>query len=598
MLRPATPLSVVLFIAFAFQLLATISAPIIKAIPLGDNAGTTFGVFGTCTGDKCSPFGLGYDASPNSTCIERNWKLWLTLADSANDFSFKNAGTRHTLSTILILHPVAALFTLVCFCLAVAAHFHGPSHSQKYLLGLVILMLPTFLISLLAFVIDLVLFLPHAGWGSWIMLGATVLIFICGILTCAMRRTLISRKESKKRIAENAEMNGENFYGQQRAASPPPLSQQPTASMVNGAPGADKLPGFAVYDTKSRISGDDDRTPLNASTSRTATGISANSGKTPTSDDGLERYGRGGGMPRGRGRGGYGTPPRDEYGNPLPPMGYGQPGNPGDYMGRPSQDSQRSRGRGGYPPRGGNPRGGPMRGRGGPPRGRGGPMRGGPMGPMRGGPMGGPMNDRGGPMGVAYGGSGSEYGQAYGEPDCGQPRGQDYGQAYGEPTPYGQGPFGRDPSPGLPSAPGYGRQRSPGPPSAPGYGRQQSPGPPSNPGARQPSPGPPSAPGYAIPYGAAYTQRESLARAESPPPLPNDHPIHPEQPMPPDPSTIGQAVEMDHLTGSPANTPGFIPPPHPFRDSDSDVQGMVGMQQGRAAEPMSPSSLYSSQRTE
>jgi len=101
-------------------------------------------------------------------------------------------------------------------------------------------------------------------------------------------------------------------------------------------------------------------------------------------------------------------------------------------------------------------------------------------------------------------------------------------------------------------------------------------------------------------YGAAYSggatsggspPRASLARAESPPPLPFQE----------DMSMIGQAVEMDHMTGSPANTPGFIPPPHPFRDSDSDVQGLVGMQQARsspAPAPLSPTSQYSSsQRT-
>jgi hypothetical protein len=439
-------------------------------------------------------------------------------------------------------------------------------------------MIPTFLISLLAFVIDLILFLPNAAWGAWITLGATVLIFVSGVFGCAMRRTTRSRKEQRKRIAENAEMSGENFYGRQRADSPPPLPQPPVP-MVNGAPGADKLPGFAVYDSKSAISNDDDRTPLN--NSRTATGVSGGSSQPAGSEDGMERYGRGGSSLRGRGgRPGY-NGPRDEFGNPLPPAGFGPDPVPmqGDYMRRPSQDSQRSnrsRGsRGGY-----GPRGGMVRGRGGPPRGRGGPMRGGPMGPQRGGPMGG----RGGGMGMAYGGGPGPdqgYGQAYVEPAYGPPQGQGYGQAYGGPSPYAQG-----------------RQQSPGPPSAPGYGRQPSPGPPSNPGMRNRSPGPPSAPGgYAVPYGAAYAQSrpESLARADSPPPLPtHDMPGD----MPPDLSSIGQAVEMNHLTGSPANTPGFVPPPHPFRDDDSEVQGLVGMQQARQEPPMSPTSLYSTQRTE
>jgi hypothetical protein len=62
MLRPATPLSVLLFCAFALLLLATLSTPIIKAIPLGSFKGVNFGVFGLCNGDDCTPFKIGYNA--------------------------------------------------------------------------------------------------------------------------------------------------------------------------------------------------------------------------------------------------------------------------------------------------------------------------------------------------------------------------------------------------------------------------------------------------------------------------------------------------------------------------------------------------------
>ena len=60
MLRPATPLSVLLFIAFAFLLVASISTPIVKAIPLGTYNGVDFGVFGYCQGNKCSSIKIGY----------------------------------------------------------------------------------------------------------------------------------------------------------------------------------------------------------------------------------------------------------------------------------------------------------------------------------------------------------------------------------------------------------------------------------------------------------------------------------------------------------------------------------------------------------
>lgn len=61
MLRPATPLSALLFVAFALLLLSVLSTPIIKAIPLCTFDGVSFGVFGYCNGDSCSKIEIGYD---------------------------------------------------------------------------------------------------------------------------------------------------------------------------------------------------------------------------------------------------------------------------------------------------------------------------------------------------------------------------------------------------------------------------------------------------------------------------------------------------------------------------------------------------------
>ncbi|MCJ1305783.1 regulator of ime2 [Hypocenomyce scalaris] len=171
------------------------------------------------------------------------------------------------------------------------------------------------------------------------------------------------------------------------------------------------------------------------------------------------------------------------------------------------------------------------------------------------------------------------------------------------PAPYGPpADYGRRQSPGPPSAPGYGRRPSPGPPSAPGYGRRQSPGPPSAPGyGRRQSPGSPSSPG-----GYGYGER-----GPSPGP-PGMQRYRSDSLPPPVPATylgeapgIGQAIEMDATTGSPSQTPGWGPGTQ-LRDSDSDVQGLVGLQQGlqqqRGASPLrheplhkSPSSTYSTQ---
>jgi hypothetical protein len=60
MLRPATPLAIIFFLAFVLLLLSTISTPIIKAIPLGSYQGYDFGVFGWCNGNGCEGPRIGY----------------------------------------------------------------------------------------------------------------------------------------------------------------------------------------------------------------------------------------------------------------------------------------------------------------------------------------------------------------------------------------------------------------------------------------------------------------------------------------------------------------------------------------------------------
>lgn len=330
--------------------------------------------------------------------------------DKGGPGSFKSSSfnlpssTRMSLSSILIVHPVAAFLTLVCFGMAAAAHFHAPSHSPRFLLALLILLLPTLLVSLLAFLVDVLLFAPHMQWGSWIVLAATILIVTCGILTCAMRRTLVSRKARKRRIAENAEMSGENYYNRQNAAaaaaglapsSPPPSNYK--EPMLMNTSTTESVPTFASFRT---AASDDEQLPLNPS-------MSPLHDSTPTlpsiSDHGYNPQRRGNDQPPMDG-------PQDAAGNAMLPRG---PHGPGPGRGGPPGFGPRGRGR--YPQRGGYGRGGPYGGsRRPPPNGRGGYM-----GPMSGGPPGGPMGrgPRGPPMGMGYGpGPG---GPGYGPPPPG-----------------------------------------------------------------------------------------------------------------------------------------------------------------------------------
>jgi hypothetical protein len=464
-----------------------------------------------------------------------------SLYNNAQDATFDlPSTTRKTLSAILVIHPIAALFTLVMLILAASAHLHSPSHSPRYLLGIFILSILTLILALLSFLIDVLLFVPHMAWGSYVVLAATILIAASGIVSCAMRRTLVSRKARKRRIAENAEMNGENFYNRQGGG---PVA--PTISNTSG-PGADKMPTFAAFEMPKREESDE-RIPL---TTRTPSETSPSNVPAVTGMN--DRYG---------------GPPRDQYGNPVmpPPGAYGgsrsrDPSTDPPLNRQYSDTSMNSRGRG-MPPGGFRGRGYPMNGRGGygaPPRGyfngpRGGygPQRGGyngPAGPYRGPPPGG-MND--GMMAAGAVGAGAMMRGGGG-------RGRGAPPGYGPARSYDRGQ--------SPAYDGYGRR--PSPPDA--YGRDMSPAPPA---AGQYAPYNPNEP------------RDSLPRAESPPPLPG---LGHEE-------VVGQAVEMDATTGSPSIPPQGFGQFGQLRDSDADVAGMVGLQQqglGRQT-VMSESSRYS-----
>ncbi|TID17149.1 pali-domain-containing protein [Venturia nashicola] len=373
MLRPATPLAVLFFAAFVLLLLSTLSTPLIKGIPLASFNGHDFGVWGYCNGANCTKIEVGYDTD--------------NFLNSTDNFSLPSS-TRHSVSYILIIHPVAALLALICFSLAVAAHFHSPAHSPRFLLALFILTIPTLLASLLAFLVDILLFIPHVSWGGWIVLASTILVIAASLVTCGMRRTLVSRKARRKRIQENAEMSGENYFNKReaeiaeasipRAESPPPLSGNSFTPLNSTNP---SLPNF---DMKPRPSMDD-RSPLNPGGSGSV-------------------------------RSGYNSsPPRDQYGNVIPGGSLRHQGSNNTMNSNRSGPDYGRGGRGGYPPngRGGYfPRGGPMmRGgpggmRGPPPPGWNGNGRGrGGMGPPGGygGPPGGAMMGRGGPAPPGYG---------------------------------------------------------------------------------------------------------------------------------------------------------------------------------------------------
>lgn len=211
-LRPMTALSVILAIAFALQLVAVLSVPVTRSITLCTYGDIQFGVFGYCDTKTniCSDVRIGYGD-----------------VTSIDGFSLPS-NARHTLASLLIVHVVAAGLTLILLLLTLIAHFPGAATSSKLLLIILIFSLPCFLLSLLAFLVDILLFVPHLDWGGWIVLASTVLIAIFGVFLCVLRRTTSSRKAMERRIHENSEL--QSLGPQYNSAFSGGVSYKPTTS--------------------------------------------------------------------------------------------------------------------------------------------------------------------------------------------------------------------------------------------------------------------------------------------------------------------------------------------------------------------------------
>lgn len=371
-------------------------------------------------------------------------------------------------------------------------------------------------------------------------MGSTILITASGVVTCAMRRTLVSRKARKRRIAENAEMSGANFYARQAEESrmAGAINTDSKSPIVNGAPGADNLPAFAVYNSR-RSEERSIHEPIPLDPISTASPVDGGRFYSGTRSRSSSR-------------------PRQEIASPAgPPLSYEDappmPASP------PRGAYGPPRGRGGYPPRGAMSSRGPPPspyGRGGfPVRGRGGYPQGPTPPGMVGVAMSPPGMSRRPPPG--YGPQESDGSQApYGPPEgVRTPGGSQYrpdGTSRGPASPSSYGPG---------SNPGYGaygaRAQSPARRQSPYGSRAQSPS-----AGRSPQEMPPPMP--MIPYGSR-TQSPSGRRPsqELPPPMPTISNQSQYAPRP-QPNLVYDAVvqqpyDMPRMTPQISNPPPMPP---------------------------------------
>lgn len=226
-------------ICFVVQLLPVISVPITgKAInynlhfSLYNNI--TYGVFGICdhVRDKCSHAAIGYPTKTYKYAFQG------PLEESADSF-FSTislpSGATHLISKLLVVHVVAfiltGVLTLECLFVVILTHVdkkypgksmrtlfkraqkkkikaepEETSHSTKdeikrpkrNLLGhfswMLLLCALSFLLTLLAFLADLILFIPRMSFLGWIQVLPIALLALSASLLCFMKRSIASRR--------------------------------------------------------------------------------------------------------------------------------------------------------------------------------------------------------------------------------------------------------------------------------------------------------------------------------------------------------------------------------------------------------------------
>lgn len=174
--------TIFLTVALVFQIFATVSAPIVKTIAISEYNGYRFGVFGWCKNGTitCSSVKVGYSLDTPEVFNETGNPLFPSYA-------------KKSLSKLLLAHSIALGATAILWILGLVLHLKDLKHHRHYLLVFALLCMATFLISLLSFLVDLVLFVSFLLWPSWLVLVSTILLALTGTMLWALRRSAALR---------------------------------------------------------------------------------------------------------------------------------------------------------------------------------------------------------------------------------------------------------------------------------------------------------------------------------------------------------------------------------------------------------------------
>lgn len=228
-------------ISWAIQFLPLISVPITGAlINYGLNFSHynnyTFGVFGVCdvARNTCSDAAIGY---PNTDLF-----YYVISGDTVSNDGFADielpSDATHSISKLLVVHIVAFCFTSalmlesVLLLLVLFLHEKHPDSLllkflkkrrpvdaetkarprrkdiTRYLEWMLVFSLFSFLLTLLAFLADILLFIPRLSFMGWIQLLPILLMALIASLACIMKRSISSRRHLEEESYPADEMKG------------------------------------------------------------------------------------------------------------------------------------------------------------------------------------------------------------------------------------------------------------------------------------------------------------------------------------------------------------------------------------------------------
>lgn len=230
-------------ISWTIQFLPLISVPITgPLINYGLNFSHynnyTFGVFGVCDveRDVCSQPAIGY---PNTDLF-----YYVISGETVTDEGFAEielpSDATHSISKLLVVHVVAFCCTstlmLECVLLIVVLFLHESCPELQilrllkkhnavdvetkakprkkditpYLEWMLVFSLFLFLLTLLAFLADILLFIPRLSFMGWIQLLPILLMALIALLACFMKRSISSRRHLEEESYPADEMRNKH----------------------------------------------------------------------------------------------------------------------------------------------------------------------------------------------------------------------------------------------------------------------------------------------------------------------------------------------------------------------------------------------------